>query len=153
MSFCVKICIKREYFYLRFSMVCMCPVTKRIWVGAKNGGLAFYDLKQHSKCQVCPTCNSRDQYQKTYPYIYHVFHSFLCLYTTSQVTYSHPYFWNASLSFSCPILVIEMLHLLRPRYCSCDLFNHWLSVVSLSQCLLTFKHFEIPHKYNLASWD
>ena len=34
-------------------MVCMCPVTKRIWVGAKNGGLAFYDLKQHSKCQVC----------------------------------------------------------------------------------------------------
>lgn len=36
----------------RFSMVCMCPVTKRIWVGAKNGGLAFYDLKQHSKCQM-----------------------------------------------------------------------------------------------------
>ncbi|XP_061198196.1 WD repeat-containing protein 7-like isoform X2 [Saccostrea echinata] len=36
----------------RFSMVCVCPVTKRIWVGAKNGGLAFYDLKQHSKCQM-----------------------------------------------------------------------------------------------------
>jgi len=36
----------------RFSMVTVCTVTKRIWVGAKNGGLAFYDLKQHSKCQV-----------------------------------------------------------------------------------------------------
>ncbi|XP_063439339.1 WD repeat-containing protein 7-like isoform X1 [Mytilus trossulus] len=36
----------------RFSMVSMCPISKRIWVGAKNGGLAFYDLKQHSKCQV-----------------------------------------------------------------------------------------------------
>lgn len=123
---------KKGIFYFRFSMVCMCPVTKRIWVGAKNGGLAFYDLKQHSKCQVCLTCNSRDQYQKTYPYICHVFHSFLCLYTTSQVTYSHPYLWNASLSFSCPILVIEMLHLLRPRYCSSDLFNHCLSVFSVS---------------------
>jgi len=40
--------------YFRFSMVSMCPISKRIWVGAKNGGLAFYDLKQHSKCQVSP---------------------------------------------------------------------------------------------------
>ena len=36
----------------RFSMVSICPISKRIWVGAKNGGLAFYDLKQHSKCQM-----------------------------------------------------------------------------------------------------
>lgn len=36
----------------RFSMVSMCPISKRIWVGAKNGGLAFYDLKQHAKCQM-----------------------------------------------------------------------------------------------------
>ncbi|KAL3860797.1 hypothetical protein ACJMK2_010864, partial [Sinanodonta woodiana] len=36
----------------RFSMVCCCNVTKRIWVGAKNGAMAFYEMKQHSKCQM-----------------------------------------------------------------------------------------------------
>ncbi|XP_053401409.1 WD repeat-containing protein 7-like isoform X1 [Mercenaria mercenaria] len=36
----------------RFSMVTCCSQTKRIWVGAKNGTLAFYELKQNSKCQV-----------------------------------------------------------------------------------------------------
>ncbi|KAK3086238.1 hypothetical protein FSP39_015629 [Pinctada imbricata] len=41
----------------RFSMVSVCPVSKRIWVGAKNGGLAFYDLKQHSKCQIIQAHN------------------------------------------------------------------------------------------------
>ncbi|XP_021343235.1 WD repeat-containing protein 7-like isoform X1 [Mizuhopecten yessoensis] len=59
----------------RFSMVTVCPVSKRIWVGAKNGGLAFYDLKQHSKCQmttahsgpVVATCVSPDgKYLATY---------------------------------------------------------------------------------------
>ncbi|CAH1778713.1 unnamed protein product [Owenia fusiformis] len=35
----------------RFSMVSYCASNRRICVGAKNGGLAFYDLKQ-SKCQV-----------------------------------------------------------------------------------------------------
>lgn len=32
-------------------MVTCCTQTKRIWVGAKNGTLGFYDLKQNSKCQ------------------------------------------------------------------------------------------------------
>ncbi|KAL5022011.1 hypothetical protein ScPMuIL_001166 [Solemya velum] len=41
----------------RFSMVSSCNSTKRIWVGAKNGGLAFYDLKQHSKCQIIQAHN------------------------------------------------------------------------------------------------
>lgn len=36
----------------RFSMVTCCSQTKRIWVGAKNGCLAFYELKQTSKCQL-----------------------------------------------------------------------------------------------------
>lgn len=36
----------------RFSMVTCCSQTRRIWVGAKNGTLAFYELKQNSKCQV-----------------------------------------------------------------------------------------------------
>lgn len=62
----------------RFSMVTVCPITKRIWVGAKNGGLAFYDLKQHSKCQmttahsgpVIATCVSPDgKYLATYSHI------------------------------------------------------------------------------------
>ena len=35
----------------RFSMVTYCSQTRRIGVGAKNGGLAFYELKQ-AKCQV-----------------------------------------------------------------------------------------------------
>jgi hypothetical protein len=40
----------------RFSMVSYCPNTKRIWVGTKSGGLALYEMKQHSKCQVqCTT--------------------------------------------------------------------------------------------------
>ena len=36
----------------RFSMVTCCSQTKRIWVGAKNGSLAFYELKQNSRCQI-----------------------------------------------------------------------------------------------------
>jgi len=36
---------------VRFSMVSYCGNTRRIGVGAKNGSLAVYDLKQ-SKCQV-----------------------------------------------------------------------------------------------------
>ncbi|CAG5131600.1 unnamed protein product, partial [Candidula unifasciata] len=36
----------------RFSMVAYCPNTKRVWVGAKNGHLALYELKQHAKCQM-----------------------------------------------------------------------------------------------------
>ncbi|KAK6177982.1 hypothetical protein SNE40_012831 [Patella caerulea] len=36
----------------RFSMVSACNQTKRIWVGAKNGSLALYEMKQHSKCQL-----------------------------------------------------------------------------------------------------
>ena len=36
----------------RFSMVSFCSNTKRIWVGAKSGGLALYEMKQHTKCQV-----------------------------------------------------------------------------------------------------
>ena len=36
----------------RFSMVSFCAHTKRIWVGAKSGGLALYEMKQHTKCQV-----------------------------------------------------------------------------------------------------
>ncbi|XP_076449576.1 WD repeat-containing protein 7-like isoform X2 [Babylonia areolata] len=36
----------------RFSMVSYCAHTKRIWVGAKSGGLALYEMKQHSKCQM-----------------------------------------------------------------------------------------------------
>ncbi|XP_071092027.1 WD repeat-containing protein 7-like isoform X2 [Haliotis cracherodii] len=38
----------------RFSMVSYCGQTKRIWVGAKNGGLALYEMKQHAKCQLIP---------------------------------------------------------------------------------------------------
>ncbi|ESO96910.1 hypothetical protein LOTGIDRAFT_159662 [Lottia gigantea] len=38
----------------RFSMVSHCSQTKRIWVGAKNGNLALYEMKQHSKCQLIP---------------------------------------------------------------------------------------------------
>lgn len=34
----------------RFGMVTYCSHNKRIWVGAKNGTLAFYELKPHSKC-------------------------------------------------------------------------------------------------------
>ena len=33
-------------------MVSFCSNTKRIWVGAKSGGLALYEMKQHTKCQV-----------------------------------------------------------------------------------------------------
>lgn len=33
-------------------MVAYCPNTKRVWVGARNGHLALYELKQHAKCQV-----------------------------------------------------------------------------------------------------
>ena len=36
---------------VRFCMVSYCGNTRRIGVGAKNGSLAVYDLKQ-SKCQV-----------------------------------------------------------------------------------------------------
>ncbi|XP_070197340.1 WD repeat-containing protein 7-like isoform X2 [Littorina saxatilis] len=36
----------------RFSMVSFCTNTKRIWVGAKSGGLALYEMKQHTKCQM-----------------------------------------------------------------------------------------------------
>ncbi|KAL8590241.1 hypothetical protein ACOMHN_006358 [Nucella lapillus] len=36
----------------RFSMVSYCTHTKRIWVGAKSGGLALYEMKQHTKCQM-----------------------------------------------------------------------------------------------------
>ncbi|BFZ12796.1 hypothetical protein BsWGS_15834 [Bradybaena similaris] len=36
----------------RFSMVAYCPNTKRVWVGARNGHLALYELKQHAKCQM-----------------------------------------------------------------------------------------------------
>jgi len=37
----------------RFSMMSYCFNSRRICVGAKNGGLAFYELKQ-SKCQIIP---------------------------------------------------------------------------------------------------
>ncbi|XP_064640034.1 WD repeat-containing protein 7-like isoform X4 [Lineus longissimus] len=37
----------------RFSMVSYCGNNRRICVGAKSGGLAFYELKQ-SKCQIIP---------------------------------------------------------------------------------------------------
>ncbi|KAH3775334.1 hypothetical protein DPMN_176735, partial [Dreissena polymorpha] len=36
----------------RFSMVACCSQTRRIWVGSRNGSLAFYELKQNGKCQV-----------------------------------------------------------------------------------------------------
>lgn len=36
----------------RFSMVTCCSQTRRIWVGSRNGSLAFYELKQNGKCQV-----------------------------------------------------------------------------------------------------
>ncbi|XP_052817918.1 WD repeat-containing protein 7-like isoform X2 [Mya arenaria] len=36
----------------RFSMVTCCSQTRRIWVGGRSGQLAFYELKQNSKCQV-----------------------------------------------------------------------------------------------------
>uniref|UniRef100_A0A0B7AN27 WD repeat-containing protein 7 n=1 Tax=Arion vulgaris TaxID=1028688 RepID=A0A0B7AN27_9EUPU len=36
----------------RFSMVAYCQHTKRVWVGARNGNLALYELKQHAKCQM-----------------------------------------------------------------------------------------------------
>ncbi|XP_064598877.1 WD repeat-containing protein 7-like isoform X2 [Liolophura sinensis] len=38
----------------RFSVVAYCSSSRRICVGARNGGVAFYELKQHSKCQVIP---------------------------------------------------------------------------------------------------
>ena len=38
-------------------MVSYCNSTRRICVGAKNGGVAFYELKQ-SKCQVIETSRS-----------------------------------------------------------------------------------------------
>ncbi|XP_055890768.1 WD repeat-containing protein 7-like isoform X12 [Biomphalaria glabrata] len=36
----------------RFSMVAYCQSTKRVWVGARNGCLALYEMKQHSRCQL-----------------------------------------------------------------------------------------------------
>ncbi|CAL1530657.1 unnamed protein product [Lymnaea stagnalis] len=36
----------------RFSMVAYCQSTKRVWVGAKNGSLALYEMKQHARCQM-----------------------------------------------------------------------------------------------------
>ncbi|GFS16350.1 WD repeat-containing protein 7 [Elysia marginata] len=41
----------------RFSMVAYCHQTKRVWVGARNGMLALYELKQHSRCQMVPAHN------------------------------------------------------------------------------------------------
>ncbi|XP_035824212.1 WD repeat-containing protein 7 isoform X13 [Aplysia californica] len=38
----------------RFSMVAYCHQTKRVWVGARNGHLALYEMKQHSRCQMLP---------------------------------------------------------------------------------------------------
>ena len=40
------------FIFFRFGMVTYCSHNKRIWVGAKNGTLAFYELKPHSKCTV-----------------------------------------------------------------------------------------------------
>lgn len=36
----------------RFSMVSSCNQTKRVWVGGRTGNLAFYEMKQNSRCQV-----------------------------------------------------------------------------------------------------
>ncbi|KAK3803272.1 hypothetical protein RRG08_021472 [Elysia crispata] len=41
----------------RFSMVAYCHQTKRVWVGARNGMLALYELKQHSRCQMVSAHN------------------------------------------------------------------------------------------------
>ncbi len=41
----------------RFTNVSYCSHTKRIAVGAKNGGVGFYELKPGKPCQVCcPQC-------------------------------------------------------------------------------------------------